>query len=74
MSRHRWLTRRSWLLPIVVALLVGGHVIAARYALSHIALSATLVSSLALLMIAKHLGAAVIAGPLVARWRRAKRP
>ncbi len=75
MSGHRWLTQRAWLLPIVVALVIGGHVVAARYALSHIALSATVVSSLVLLMIAKHLGAAVVVGPLVARWRRrAKRP
>jgi len=51
--------------------MLAGHLLAMRYVLSHIAASAAVVSGLVVVMVAKHLGAAALFGPLYARfWRR----
>ena len=70
MTRHRWVMQRPWVLAAIVALLVAGHLAAARYAIAHAELSAAVVSTVAVVMIAKHVGAAVLFGPLASHWRR----
>jgi hypothetical protein len=61
------------MLPVAVVVLIAGHVIL-PYALSHTALSATVVSGVIILIVVKHLGLlAMLLGPVYARFRRRSR-
>ncbi len=67
-GHSRWLTR-SWMLPLGIAVLIAGHVIFFNH-LRHAGLSLAVVSGLALLAIAKHLG---LLGSLYSQLRRRSR-
>jgi hypothetical protein len=58
-----------WMSAIIIVLMAAHLVV--PYALSHVALSAGVLSGVAVLLVAKHLGvAAVLAGPVLSRFRR----
>jgi hypothetical protein len=60
----------SWWMSAVIIVLMGGH-LAVPHLLSHVALSAGVLSFMAVLLVAKHLGvAAMLLGPVVSRFRR----
>lgn len=69
MSGDHRLTKRGWIL-VVVTIVVIGHALAMRYVLSHVAVSTTVVAGVVVLIVAKHLGAAAVLGPLYTRLRR----
>jgi hypothetical protein len=58
------------LITAVVATVLLANLSAMRYVLSHTTASAAVASGVVVLMIAKHLGAAALFGPLYARFRR----
>lgn len=67
---HNRLLARPWALPIAVIVLIAGPVVL-YYILPHVGLPATLVSSVIILMVVKHLGLlAALLGPLYAWFRR----
>jgi hypothetical protein len=70
MSGHRHLTKRGWILAGAGTIVVAAHLMALRYVVSHVAVSAAVVSSVVVLVVAKHLAGAVVFGPLSSRFRR----
>ena len=69
MTGHRRPPKHIWLLVLIAVVLIG-HLVALRYLLSHVAVSAAVVSGVVVVIIGKHLGAAAAFGPLYARFRR----
>jgi hypothetical protein len=69
MKAHSRLLTFRWMLPFVVVVLIAGHVILFNH-LRHAGASLPVVSGLALLVIAKHLG---VLGPLYTLFRRRSR-
>jgi hypothetical protein len=60
----------SWWMSAVIIVLMAGHLVVS-YALSHVALSAGVISGVVVFLVDKHLGvAAVLAGPVLSRFRR----
>ena len=69
MKGHSRSLTRPWMLPVGVVVLIAGHVILFNH-LRHAGVSRAVVSGLALLVIAKHLG---VLGPLYTLFRRRSR-
>ena len=66
MKGHSRLLTRTWMLLVGVVGLIAGHV----YVLSHMGLSAAVVSGTIILVVIKHLG---LLGPLYALFQRRSR-
>ncbi len=65
---HSFLLKRPWILPVLVAVLIAGHVIVLYRLFSHMA--GTVVLGLVLLLLLKHVG---VFGPIYAFLRRRSR-
>ena len=63
---HLLARRRGWILLLLVAVLAG-HGVILYYALSHVTLSAAVLSGAIILLVIKHVG---LLGPLYALFRR----
>ena len=69
MTGHRRLLKRPWLMPVGIVVLIAGHVVFFNH-LRHAGVSLAVLSGLAILAIAKHLG---VLGPLHTLFRRRPR-
>ena len=70
MNIHRRRSGRSVTLTLMIVALASGHLLV-PYVLSHVTLSAAIVSGLVVVVVAKHVGlAAVLFRPVVTRLRR----
>jgi hypothetical protein len=70
MTQHGRLLMRTLLLSIAAAVIIAGHGFILYYVSSHMALSATAISGLIILLVIKHLG---LLGPLYAVFKRHSR-
>jgi hypothetical protein len=69
MTRHSRLRSRTWLLPVAFVILAAGHGVILYLFSSHVALPASIVSGVIILVVVKHWG---LLGPVSALLRRRK--